>query len=94
MKKFEKLIIYFFKDLEKKGWEEDEKHEMHRVAQFYVWKQGLLYKKRRAKGGPDIDLLIVPEDFRQEIIRRHHDHLWAGHMDRTRTYAAIAKRYW
>ena len=39
-------------------------------------------------------VLLVPQKFRKEILRRHHDHLWSGHMDKARTYATLRKRFW
>lgn len=89
-------IIEYLEDLEEKGVESDETQDMHKIAQFYKLDKGLLYMRKNsnrfATATPRL-LLLVPEKFRKEIIRRAHDHIWAGHGDKTRTYLRITRKY-
>lgn len=90
-------LIEYFKDLEHRGIQEDPSNQMHAKAQFFTYKHGLLYTLRKRSHRPDghsYPLLLVPPDFRKELIRRHHEHLWSGHHDYHRTYMRLARKYW
>ena len=42
----------------------------------------------------DKNYILDSLSLRQEILRRHHDHLTAGHPGETETYQAVQRHYW
>ncbi len=96
-----KCIIQWLKDKRKPTWEEVSKQSAEVKSYWGQWgrirlKNGVLYREwyHEDKEEPALQL-IVPRDWRQEVLRGNHDDPCAGHLGVRRTTARVQKSfYW
>jgi transposase InsO family protein len=88
-------IIAYLEDPEKFASDNPStKEQMRLKARYHKLENGLLYVKKGLKSNTEKALLLVPAEFRQKLISRAHDHLWAGHVGLKRVYLRLKTQYW
>lgn len=59
---------------------------------FFVSETGIVCRKSNLPSGLTHTQIVIPDSLRQEVLLKFHDQ--RGHMDKSRTKSAVARKYW
>lgn len=86
-------IITYLENPNNSRWDSKERESLRLKSRYYELVDGLLYTKQKLQGNSEKLLLLVPKKFRLELIKRAHDHLWAGHVGLKKVYPRLKRKY-